>query len=38
MGYSYLLSLEAFLASFRIAYNGLGDVDIAYCHEDDIDL
>ena len=38
MGYSYLLSLEASLASFRAAYNVLGDVDIAYCHEGDIDI
>ena len=38
MGYSYLLSLEASLASFRVAYNVLGDVDIAYCHKGDIDL
>ena len=38
MGYSHLLSLEASLASFRAAYNVPRDVDIAYCHEDDIDL
>ena len=38
MGYSHLLSSEASLASFRAAYNVPGDVDIAYCHEGDIDL
>ena len=38
MGYSYLLSSEASLASFRATYNVLGDVDITYCHEGDIDL
>ena len=38
MGYSYLLSSEASLASFRAAYNVPRDVDIAYCHEGDIDL
>ena len=38
MGYSHLLSSEASLASFRVAYNVPGDVDIAYCHEGDIDL
>ena len=38
MGYSYLLSSEASLASFRATYNVLGDVDIAYCHEGDIDI
>ena len=38
MGYSYLLSSEASLASFRVAYNVPVDVDIAYCHEGDIDL
>ena len=38
MGYSYLLSLEASLASFRATYNVPNDVDIAYCHEGDIDL
>ena len=38
MGYSHLLSLEASLASFKAAYNALGDVDIAYCHVGDIDL
>ena len=38
MGYSYLLSLEASLSSFRATYNVPNDVDIAYCHEGDIDL
>ena len=38
MGYSYLLSSEASLASFRVAYNVPGDIDIAYCHEGDIDI
>ena len=38
MGYSHLLSSEASLASFRATYNVPGDVDIAYCHEGDIDL
>ena len=38
MGYSYLLSSEASLANFRVAYNVLRDVDIAYCHEGDIDI
>ena len=38
MGYSYLLCSEASLASFRVAYNAPGDVDIAYCHEGDIDI
>ena len=38
MGYSHLLSSEASLATFRAAYNVPEDVDIAYCHEDDIDI
>ena len=38
MGYSHLLSSEASLASFRVAYDIPGDIDIAYCHEGDIDL
>ena len=38
MGYSYPLSLEASLASFKVAYNVPRDVDIAYCHMGDIDL
>ena len=38
MGFSYLLSLEAHLASFRATCNVPRDVDIAYCHKGDIDL
>ena len=38
MGYSYLLSSEAALATFRAAYNVPEDVDIAHCHEGDIDI
>ena len=38
MGYSHLLSSEASLASFRVAYNVPKDVDIAYCHKGDIDI
>jgi len=38
MCYSHLFSSEASLASFRAAYNIPEDVDIAYCHEGDIDL
>ena len=38
MGYSYLLSSEAFLAIFRIAYGVPRDVDIAYCHQGDIEI
>ena len=38
MGYFYLLSSEASLASFRVAYNVPEDVDIAYCHEGNIDI
>ena len=38
MGYSHLLSSEASLASFRMAYNVPKDVDIAYCHEGDINI
>ena len=38
MGYSHLLSMEAFLANFRAVYDIPGDVDIAYCHEGDIAL
>ena len=38
MGYSYLLSSKASLASFRATYNVPGDVDIAYYHEGDINL
>ena len=38
MGYSFLLSLEASLATFRAAYSVPEDVDIAYYHEGDIDI
>ena len=38
MGFSYLLSPEASLASFKAAYNVHEDVDIVYCHEGDIDI
>ena len=38
MGYSYLLSSEASLASFRATYNVPRNVDIAYCHEGDINI
>ena len=38
MGYSHLFSFEASLASFRVACDIPRDVDIAYCHEGDIDL
>ena len=38
MGYSYLLSSEASLAIFRIAYGVPRDVDIAYCHQGDIEI
>ena len=38
MRFSHLLSTEASLANFREAFNILGDVDVAYCHEGDIAL
>ena len=38
MGYSYLISSEAFLATFRAAYGVPEDVDIAYCYMSDIDI
>ena len=38
MGYSYLLSSKAFLATFKAAYGVPEDVDIAYCHVGDIDI
>ena len=38
MGYSYLLSSEDSLASFRAAYNIPKNVNITYCHDGDIDL
>ena len=38
MGYSYLLSSKASLATFKATYNVPEDVDIAYCHEGDIEI
>ena len=38
MGYSYLLSSEASLASFWAAYIVPENVNIAYCHEGDINI
>ena len=38
MGYSHILSLEASLATFRAAYGVPKDVDIAYCHQGDIEI
>ena len=38
MGYSHLLSSEASLATFRAAYGVPEDVDIAYCHQGDIEI
>ena len=38
MGYSHLLSSEASLAIFRAAYGIPEDVDIAYCHQGDIEI
>ena len=38
MGYSHLLSSDASLATFRAAYGIPGDVDIAYCHQGDIEI
>ena len=38
MGYSHLLSSKASLATFKAAYGVPEDVDIAYCHEGDIDI
>ena len=38
MGYSYLLSSEASLATFRAAYGVPEDVDIAYYHMGDIHI
>jgi len=38
MDYSHLLSSEASLASFRVAYDVPRDVDITYYHEGDITL
>ena len=38
MGFSHLLSSKVTLATFRATYNVPEDVDIAYCHEGDIDI
>ena len=38
MCFSHLLSFEESLANFREAFNIPRDVDVAYCHEDDIAL
>ena len=38
MGYSHLLSSEASLATFRAAYGIPEDVNIAYCHQGDIEI
>ena len=38
MGFSYLLSSKAALASFRATYNVPEDIDIAYCRVGDIDI
>ena len=38
MGYSYLLESLAALATFRSKFNVPDDVDVAYCHESDIEL
>ena len=38
MSYSHILSSKASLATFRATYNIPEDVDIAYCHEGNIDI
>ena len=38
MGYSYLLEFPAALATFRSKFNVPDDVDVAYCHESDMEL
>ena len=38
MGISHLLSSKVSLANFKEAFNIVRDVDVAYCHEGDIDL
>ena len=38
MGYSHLLSSEASLATFRAVYGVLKDVNIAYCHQGNIEI
>ena len=38
MGYSYLLDTPAALANFRSKFSIPSDVDVAYCHESDMEL
>lgn len=38
MGYSYLLDTPAVLATFRSKFSIPNDVDVAYCHESDMEL
>ncbi|XP_050241064.1 uncharacterized protein LOC126689958 [Quercus robur] len=38
MGYSYLLDTPAALANFRSKFSIPRDVDVAYCHESDMEL
>ena len=38
MGYSYFLESSAALTTFRSKFNVPDDVDVAYCHESDIEL
>ena len=38
MGYSYLIESPTALATFRNKFNIPNDVDVAYCHESDIEL
>ena len=38
MGYSYLLESRVALATFRSKFNVPDDVDVAYCHESDMEL
>ena len=38
MGYAYLLNTEASLVTFRRDYSVPDDVEVMYCHENDIAL
>ena len=38
MGFSHLLNTEVALATFKAVFAILNDVEIAYCHEDNIAL
>ena len=38
MGFSHLLDIEAALASFRVRFAIPNDVEVSYCHEDNIAL